>query len=232
MVDRRMTTLAKRLRWADLILLRATRRQRARPTARAKGQFWGSVITDNEVDELLRHHGEINYPLDADGLDEPIRIYRAVRYPRPFDPLYELQHRLRLSDAEIDIVTLALLPEFSSGYAKIYAFLNDNLHQSRLLVDTATRILAPRRTERLALLQRLLPDMPLITKGVLTVDWRDTGGVLADQQILLRRSVVAELLRPESPEDSRLLEQPGGVIPLHNMPLSETEVSNQDSTSD
>lgn len=46
--------LARRLRRTDLLLLRAVRRQRARPSMRAKGQFWGSVITDDEVDALDR----------------------------------------------------------------------------------------------------------------------------------------------------------------------------------
>ncbi len=45
--------LARRLRRTDLLLLRAVRRQRARPAMRAKGQFWGSVITDDEVDAFL-----------------------------------------------------------------------------------------------------------------------------------------------------------------------------------
>ena len=64
--------LARRLRRTDLLLLRAVRRQRARPAIRAKGQFWGSVITDDEVDALLRSHGEIDYEAMVDGLDDAI----------------------------------------------------------------------------------------------------------------------------------------------------------------
>ena len=44
--------IARRLRRTDLLLLRAVRRQRARPAMRAKGQFWGSVITDDEVEDV------------------------------------------------------------------------------------------------------------------------------------------------------------------------------------
>ena len=62
--------LARRLRRTDLLLLRGVRRQRARPAIRAKGQFWGSVITDDEVDALLRSHGEIDYDISVDGLDD------------------------------------------------------------------------------------------------------------------------------------------------------------------
>ena len=71
--------LARRLRRTDLLLLRAVRRQRARPAMRAKGQFWGSVITDDEVDALLRLHGEIDYPAESDGLDDAIAASTAYR---------------------------------------------------------------------------------------------------------------------------------------------------------
>ena len=30
---------------------------------REKGGFWGSMVTDNEVDSLLQHHGEYDTPL-------------------------------------------------------------------------------------------------------------------------------------------------------------------------
>jgi 5'-3' exonuclease len=69
--------LARRLRRTDLLLLRAVRRQRARPAMRAKGQFWGSVITDDEVDELLRQHGEIDWDVRPDGLDDAIAASMA-----------------------------------------------------------------------------------------------------------------------------------------------------------
>ena len=66
--------LAERLRRTDLLLLRAVRRQRARPAMRAKGQFWGSVITDDEVDALLQAHGEIDLPPNVpDGLEVAVQ---------------------------------------------------------------------------------------------------------------------------------------------------------------
>ena len=70
--------LARRLRRTDLLLLRAVRRQRARPSMRAKGQFWGSVITDDEVDALLRAHGEIDYLTGPDGLEDAVAAARQA----------------------------------------------------------------------------------------------------------------------------------------------------------
>ena len=62
------------------LLLRAVRRQRARPAMRAKGQFWGSVITDDEVDVLLQAHGEIDLPPNhTDGLESALNMSICLR---------------------------------------------------------------------------------------------------------------------------------------------------------
>ena len=78
-MDARFSDLTRRLRRTDLILLRAVRRQRSRPAVRAKGQFWGSVVTDDEVDALLRAHGEIDYPPGVDGLADALAASTAYR---------------------------------------------------------------------------------------------------------------------------------------------------------
>ena len=53
--------------------------------------------------------------------------------------------------ARSDLVLLALAPEISAGYGKIFAYLNDNLNQAYLTVDLATRVLRQDRRQRLAL---------------------------------------------------------------------------------
>jgi AAA+ superfamily predicted ATPase len=153
--------LARRLRRTDLLLLRAVRRQRARPAMRAKGQFWGSVITDDEVDALLRAHGEIDYPAGADGLEEAIAASAAYR-DAPGSRFSRLRDAFALDGDDMDLVLLALAPEISAGYGKIFAYLNDNLNQAYLTVDLATRVLRQERRQRLSLQSRLLPGSPLI----------------------------------------------------------------------
>lgn len=161
--------LARRLRRTDLLLLRAVRRQRARPAVRAKGQFWGSVITDDEVDELLRAHGEIDYPKEPDGLEDAIQASRALR-----DSAGGRFHRLReafdLDGDDADLMLLSLAPEISAGYGRIFAYLNDNLNQAYLTVDLATRVLRPGRKERLALQSRLMPGGPLVKNRLLLLN--------------------------------------------------------------
>lgn len=161
--------LARRLRRTDLLLLRAVRRQRARPAMRAKGQFWGSVITDDEVDALLRAHGEIDYVIGADGLDDAIAASVAYR-DAPTGRFARLRRAFDLDGDDVDLLLLALAPEISAGYGKIFAYLNDNLNQAYLTVDLATRVLRQERRQRLALQSRLLPGAPVIQNRLLLLN--------------------------------------------------------------
>jgi hypothetical protein len=161
--------LARRLRRTDLLLLRAVRRQRARPAMRAKGQFWGSVITDDEVDALLRAHGEIDYPIGADGLEDAIAASTAYR-DAPGGRFARLQEAFGLDGDDLDLMLLAIAPEISAGYGKIFAYLNDNLNQAYLTVDLATRVLRQERRQRLSLQSRLLPGAPLIRNRLLLLN--------------------------------------------------------------
>ena len=161
--------LARRLRRTDLLLLRAVRRQRARPAIRAKGQFWGSVITDDEVDSLLRAHGEIDYIETPDGLDDAIGASTLLRDDLN-GRLGQLRTSFNLDGDDIDLILLALAAEISAGYGKIFAYLNDNLNQAYLTVDLSTRVLRTERTKRLALQARLMNSSPLIQNRLLLLN--------------------------------------------------------------
>jgi AAA+ superfamily predicted ATPase len=161
--------LARRLRRTDLLLLRAVRRQRARPAMRAKGQFWGSVITDDEVDALLRAHGEIDYDDTPDGLDDAVAASAALR-DDPHGRFSRLRRAFSLDGDDSDLILLSLAPEISAGYGKIFAYLNDNLNQAYLTVDLATRVLRTHRTERLALQARLMGGAPLVRNRLLLLN--------------------------------------------------------------
>jgi len=188
--------LALRLRRTELLLLRAVRRQRARPAMRAKGQFWGSVITDDEVDELLRAHGEIEYPAGSDGLDEAIAASAALR-DRPGGRFSRLRRAFSLDGDDADLMLLALAPEISAGYAKIFAYLNDNLNQAFLTVDLATRVLRARRTERLALQARLMSNAPLIKNRLLLLNPPDGAEMLTARRVHPAGRVLRWLLEEE-----------------------------------
>ena len=164
--------LADRLRRVDLLLLRAISRQRARPSVHAKGQYWGQLISDDEVDELLHAHGEIDTlgDLGLDGIDTEIARSEAARdAPQPGSRIEALRTSFGLDGDDVDLILLALAPEIAAGYGKIFAYLHDDVHKDFLSVDLATRLIATTRRRRLALLDRLLPGASLITQRLLVL---------------------------------------------------------------
>lgn len=194
--------LAFRLRRTDLLLLRAVRRQRARPAMRAKGQFWGSVITDDEVDSLLRAHGEIDWPESADGLADAVAASATLR-DREGGRVHRLRTAFDLDGDDIDLLLLAIAPEISNGYARIFAYLNDNLNQAFLTVDLATRVLRTHRTERLALQSRIMSGAPMIKNRLLLLFPNDGAETLASRRVHPSSRLLRWLLEEE--------ELPGGL---------------------
>lgn len=188
--------IARRLRRTDLLLLRAVRRQRSRPAMRAKGQFWGSVITDDEVDALLRAHGEIDYPVGADGLEDAIAASTAYR-DAPGGRFAQLRQNFDLDGDDMDLLLLALAPEISAGYGKIFAYLNDNLNQAYLTVDLATRVLRQERRQRLALQSRILPGAKLTKNRLLLLNPPDGMDTHTSRRVHPAPALLQWLLRNE-----------------------------------
>ncbi len=195
--------LARRLRRTDLLLLRAVRRQRARPAMRAKGQFWGSVITDDEVDALLREHGEIDYPIADDGLQAAITASERLR-DDPNGRFPRLLESFDLGGDDADLMLLALAPEISAGYGKIFAYLNDNLNQGFLTVDLATRVLRTERRQRLALQGRLMSGSSLIKNRVLLLYPPESSDTHTSKRVHPSHRTIRWLL-----EEEELPESPG-----------------------
>jgi AAA+ superfamily predicted ATPase len=164
--------LTRRLRRTDLLLMRAVRRQRQRSTMKKKASYWGSVIEETEVDALLREYGEIDYPVMDDGLDVALANSLALR-DEPGGRIGRLRDAFGLDGDEIDLVLLALAPEISAGYARVFAYLNDNLNQSYLTVDLASRVLRRDRKARLSLLSRLMGSSPLMRYRLLLLHPQD-----------------------------------------------------------
>lgn len=199
--------LALRLRRTDLLLLRAVRRQRARPSMREKGGFWGSMVTDNEVDSLLQHHGEYDTPLEADGLDAAIHATRGLR-DKPGGRLDSIRVRFALNEDDIDLILLALAPEISSGYGKIFSYLNDNLNQAYLTTDLASRILRASRTERLSLTSRLMGSAPLVQYRLLLLNPNEGVESFSSRRVSVAPRLLKWLLEGEQ------LPQTTGFKPL------------------
>jgi AAA+ superfamily predicted ATPase len=206
--------LASRLRYTDLLLLRAVRRQRARPAVRAKGQFWGQVITDDEVDALLRAHGEFDAPIEDDGLE--LALEASVRLRDAAGGKFaRLREAFGLDGDDVDLLLLAIAPEIAAGYGRIFGYLNDELARPYLTVDLATRVLRTNRTERLDLLNRLLPGSPLIRNRVLLLHPAEGVEVHASRRLFPAPRLLRWLLAGEElPEGAGLASLPTDVAPF------------------
>ena len=184
--------MAERCRRADLLLLRAVRRQRASPSILGKGAFWGTVITDDEVDRLLQAHGEFDVPRSV-GPELEAAIERSVaNRDHAGGGLGRLRREHGLTGVDVDLFLLAFLPEISAGYGKIFAYLNDNISHSWLTVELAARIVATGRTERLRVISRLHVGRPLMRAGLLEVS-AETGLPYALRRLGMTPNVVADV---------------------------------------
>lgn len=191
--------LTQRLKRVDMLLLRAVLRQRARPAVHQKGQYWGQFITDDEVDALLQSHGEVDIPVGAnlDGLDN--ELHRTIAYRDKIVPesrIHQLKLAFDLDGDDVDVMLLAMAPEISSGYGKLFAYLNDDLNRPYLTVDLASRVLRTRRRDRLALQNRLLPDAPMVKLRLVQLTPDPGRDPQAHRRIMVPPRVLHWLLTP------------------------------------
>ena len=74
-----------------------------------KGKFWGSVITDNEVDQLLQNHGEFDEPPSVDELEAALITSKSVR-DDPNGRFADIVRAFELTGDDADLLLLAMVP--------------------------------------------------------------------------------------------------------------------------
>lgn len=164
-----ISALKKRFRHADLLILRAVRKQRARAAMSQKGDVWGKFITDADVEELLVQHGEFGPIGFTDDLDVLIAQSRHALISHRTDALGLMAEVYGLHAIDLQLFLLALISELSSGYSRVFAYINDSVYQSYLSVDTAARLLTDHGESRLAVLQRLVYSKPLLHNELIDI---------------------------------------------------------------
>ncbi|UHC17638.1 ATP-binding protein [Methylobacterium currus] len=100
------------------------------------------------------------------------------------------------------VLLLALAPEVSSRFGRIYAFLQDDLARTRPTFDLVLNLIARDPAERLALRRRFAPDAPLIAERMIQT-WGEPGGHWLTTQITLDAQIL-RLLTGDSGIDERL----------------------------
>src|SRR5262249_838005 len=72
---------------------------------------------------------------------------------------------LCLSDAERDLVLLALAPELDPKYETLFAYLNNDVTRKLGTAELAARLFADGMEERATLRRALAPDAPIVALG-------------------------------------------------------------------
>ncbi|SDW54940.1 ATP-binding protein [Paenibacillus sp. CF384] len=172
----------------------------------------GLLITDDEVQRLLRTNGngeaEVTgeLPSSLAGMQDEItelseiiaeRLRLAEESADGWLPaLVLLVRRFNLNRFEQAVVVMALAPEYSRKYEKLYGYLQDDVTNKLPTVDLALRLLCDSETERYSARSSFQADQPLL-RWLLTADEGDGTSTLA-RPLRLDGRVVSFLLEAES----------------------------------
>jgi SpoVK/Ycf46/Vps4 family AAA+-type ATPase len=110
--------------------------------------------------------------------------------------LAALSHQYHLTPFDIDVILIALAPEYDLRYERIYAFLQDDLTRIRPSVDLALNLLCASSHEKLVHRARFMPESPLIRNGLIMLasDPHQAHAPLLSQSIILNSQISDWLL--------------------------------------
>ncbi|MGF6508589.1 ATP-binding protein [Paraburkholderia sp. 32] len=111
----------------DVALAREIVRLRARYQL-SLDEIRGLFISDEQVDALLARHGTAS----SDWASLPVR--------EPHSAIDAIAARFRLDAMAIDMLLFALAPDVDPSYARIYAYLNDDVRRRWPTIDLAQRM--------------------------------------------------------------------------------------------
>jgi MoxR-like ATPase len=203
--------LAAELARLDLLLHREILRLRARYHL-SLDEFRGLYISDEQVDALIT--GAMGDP--GGGAPEALTAQaKALRTAnaRRFGglPWHRLVTAFGLTEADQDLLLVALAPELDAKYETVYAYLNNDVTRRLPTVELALRLLAAEASARAALRVRLSPTAPLLAGGLLRL--LDTEGPASS---LARRLAVAppvvDAVLGQPPHDPLLM--PAARLPV------------------
>jgi hypothetical protein len=164
-----LARLSPAVAWLDCMLEREILRLRGRYEL-SLDELRGLYVSDRQIDSLLRERLAPDSDLDpADDLCERARALHAIY--RAASPWIAAASRLQLSEAELDVLFLALAPEINLRYATLYAYLNNDVTRPYITADLAQRLLADSQIDRplssLTVRTLLSPCARLLGQGIL-----------------------------------------------------------------
>jgi hypothetical protein len=205
--------IAEHMGRLHLQLARAVSRFRARIRALDTSGLDGIVVSDREIDAFLDSapwEFGIDEPdermPDPDSLDAAIadadhivrtRTEATVRAGRT-PPLYRLAECFGLSDLELNALVLCLAAEVHPGYARLFAYLQNDVTRVRPSVSLVLDVLTNDWPQRAQLQTALTERAPLLRHGLLLRRSQDHEPALVDA-LVLEPGMTLRLLPTQAP---------------------------------
>jgi hypothetical protein len=162
----------------DLLLKRAVVIARQAGPGTESDEFRGLVVTENEIDDILRTQDLLGETWERAAAREPelTRIDKELdkrrkqidarvkpgRGKRLRLALLTLAAQFELSPAEVDIVLVALAPELEPRYETLYAYLQNDVTRKHPSVNLALNLICRSEREKLAARSLFSPWAPLM----------------------------------------------------------------------
>jgi hypothetical protein len=162
----------------DLLLKRAVVIARQAGPGTESDEFRGLVVTENEIDDILRTKDLLGETWERAAAREPelTRIDKELdkrrkqidarvkpgRGKRLRLALLTLAAQFELSPAEVDIILVALAPELEPRYETLYAYLQNDVTRKHPSVNLALNLICRSEREKLAARSLFSPWAPLM----------------------------------------------------------------------
>ena len=168
--------LYEELRRLDLVLNLAVARQRRDPTLAGFSEFRGLFISEEEIDRLLAGGGGRAAERAPAQDEEAARLREAAERAGQrvaalvagaaergvHLALEKLARLFRLSGFDVDALLVCVAPELNVKYAKLYAYLQNDVTRKAPTADLILNLFCDTLGEKLDARTRLLPEAPLL----------------------------------------------------------------------
>jgi hypothetical protein len=139
---------AERLRWLDVLIMRLLKRRTLTRGDTSNDHLRGLIVTDEEVDELLRETAVAESDSELEHLEHTLSLWvshidaRIKSSGAQFNnPLKRAALAMELSPFEEQVLFLCMAVEINRKYEKLYAFIQDDVTCKHASVDLCIQLL-------------------------------------------------------------------------------------------
>ena len=157
--------------------------------------FRGLYLSDEIVDRLLDQPLTATRPPQA--VPDRTRVDRPAAAEEQAVRLLRLARTAGLSDLDVELLVIALLPDLEHRFERLYAYLNDDVTRRRASVGLALQLAGASPMSATAR-ARLEPSRPLVASGLIFVE--DEDRPLLTRGLRVPDRVVAHLLGDDAPD--------------------------------